>query len=60
MDSPMTVEDVQALVRIQSAKNLDAVSHGIALKDVLARNLRNGRLKDENISAWLVGQEKTA
>lgn len=63
----MTTEEVQALVCTQSAENLDAMSHGIALKDalvaprlisVIARNVRNGRLKDENILAWLVGQEK--
>jgi len=66
MDSPMTTEEVQALVRIQSAENLDVVNHSIALKDalvpprlisVIAREVRNGRVKDENLTAWLVGQE---
>jgi len=63
----MTTEEVQALVRIQSAENLDVVNHGIALKDalvaprlisVIARDVQNGREKDENLTAWLVGQER--
>jgi len=67
MGSPMTTEEVQALVRIQSAENLDAVNHSIALKDalvaprlisVIARDVRNGRVKDKNLTVWLVGQEK--
>ena len=67
MGSPITTEEVQALIRIQSAENLDVVNHSIALKDalvaprlisVIARDARNGRVKDENLTAWLVGQEK--
>ncbi len=63
----MTTEEVKALVRIQSAENLNALSHSIALKDalvaprlisVIARDVRNGRVKDENLTVWLVGQEK--
>jgi hypothetical protein len=63
----MTTEEVQVLVRIQSAENLDVVNHSIALKDalvaprlisVIARDVRNGHVKDENLTAWLVGQER--
>ncbi len=63
----MTTKEVQALVRVQSAESLDAVNHTIALKDalvaprlisVIARDVRNGRVKDENLTVWLVGQEK--
>jgi hypothetical protein len=67
MHSPMTVEEVRALVSIQSAGNLNAVNdHRIALKDaliaprticVIARQVKNGRMKDENLTVWLVGQE---
>src|SRR5579862_5327219 len=67
MGSPMTTEEVRALVRIQSAQNLDAVKHGITLKDalvsprlisVIARDVRNGRVNDKNLKVWLVGQEE--
>jgi len=67
MGSPMTTEEVQALIRIQSAEHLDALNHSIALKDalvaprlisVIARDVRNGRVKDEELTVWLVGQEK--
>jgi len=66
MAPPLKIEEVKALVRAQSAENLDAMNHGITLKDtlvaprlisVIARTVRNGRKKDENLSAWLVGQE---
>jgi len=42
------------------------MNHGITLKDalvaprlisVIARTVRNGGKKDENLTAWLVGQE---
>lgn len=67
MGLPMTTEEVQALVRIESAENLGAFNHSITLKDalvaprlisVIARDVRNGRVKDENLTVWLVGQEK--
>jgi len=63
----MTTEEVQALVRNQSVENLGAVNHNIALEDalvaprvisVIARDVRNGRVKDESLTVWLVGQEK--
>jgi hypothetical protein len=67
MDSLMTAEEVRALVRIQSAGSLTAVNdHRISLKDalveplmisVIARQIKNGRVKDENLNVWLVGQE---
>jgi hypothetical protein len=63
----MTVEQVQALVRVQSTGNLTAVNdHRITLEDalvapqmisVIARQVRKGRVKDESINVWLVGQE---
>jgi hypothetical protein len=67
MDSPMTVEEVRALISIQSVGNLNTVNdHRITLKDalvaprtisVIARQVRNGHMKDENLTVWLVGQE---
>jgi len=66
MEQPLTTEGVKAFVRAQSAANLDAMNHGITLKDalvaprlisVIARTVRNGRMRDENLTAWLVGQE---
>ena len=63
----MTVEEVRALVRIQSAANLTAVNdHRITLEDALVaprmisvidRRLKDGHMKDENLRVWLVGQE---
>jgi hypothetical protein len=62
----MTVEQVQALVRAQSAGNLAAVNgHRVTLEhalvapqmiSVVARQVE-GRVKDESIDVWLVGQE---
>jgi hypothetical protein len=67
MDSLMTVEEVRALVRIQSTGSLTAVNdHGVTLEDalvaprmisVIARQVKNGRVKDEDLNVWLVGQE---
>lgn len=64
----MTVEEVRALISIQSAENLNTVNdHRISLKDALvaprpismiARQVRNGQIKDELLTVWLVGQEK--
>jgi hypothetical protein len=63
----MTVEEVRALVRVQSDANLSAVNdQRITLEDalvaprmisVIARHVNNGRVKDENLTVWLVGQE---
>ena len=67
MPSPLTIEEVESLVRSQSAEKLAIVNHGITLKDalitprlirVIARNVRKGRVKDENLTVWLIGQEK--
>jgi hypothetical protein len=67
MDSQMTVEEVRALVRLQSNGNLTVVNgHRIALEDaliaprvisVIARQVKKGRVKDETLNVWLVGQE---
>jgi hypothetical protein len=63
----MTVEAVRALVRVQSAGNLRAVNHGITLNEALVepraisvidRQVKNARMKDRDLSVWLVGQEK--
>jgi hypothetical protein len=63
----MTAEDVRALVRSQSAGNLTTLNdHSITLQDalvqpqmiaVIARQVENGRTKDENLNVWLVGRE---
>lgn len=63
----MTVEEVRELVLRQSARSLTAVNdHRITLEEalvaprmisVIARHVKNGRVKDENLTVWLVGQE---
>ena len=63
----MTAEEVRALVGVQSTGSLTAVNdHRITLRDalvaprmisVIARQAKNGLVKDENLSVWLVGQE---
>ena len=67
MDSQITVEQVRALIRVQSAGNLDAVNHGITLGEALVeprairvidRVVKNGRMKDLDLDVWLVAQEK--
>jgi hypothetical protein len=68
MDSPITVEEVRALVCRQSTKILTSVNdHHISLKDaliapqiisVIARQIKKGRVEDENLTVWLVGQEQ--
>ena len=67
MDSQMTAEEVRALVHHQSAEHLSAVNdHRITLASalvtprmiiVIVRQVKKGRLKDENLVVWLVGQE---
>ena len=64
----MTVGEVGALVRSQANGKLDTVNdHRFTLKDalvaprkisVVARQVRNGRVKDEKLTVWLVGEEK--
>ena len=66
----MTIEEVQLLVRVQSAENLTATNdHRISLEQALVpaqrisviwRNVENGRAKDEILNAWVVGQENAA
>jgi hypothetical protein len=63
----VTADEVRALVRVQSSGNLTAVNdHRITLEDalvaprmisVIARQVKNGRVQDENLNVWLVGQE---
>jgi hypothetical protein len=63
----MTIEEVQSLVRMQTAENLTATNdHRIKLEQaiippqrisVIWRNAENGHLKDEKLNVWLVGQE---
>ena len=63
----MTADELRALVRVQSSGNLTAVNdHRITLEDalvaprmisVIARQVKNGRVQDENLTVWLVGQE---
>ena len=66
MDSLMTAEEVRALVRIQSTGKLTVVNHRITLEDalvaprmisVIARQIKNGNVKNETMNVWLVGQE---
>lgn len=66
----MTVEQVRALVAAQSAASLNSVNdHRMTLGDslvepgmitVIARDVQDGRVKEENLNAWLVGQENRA
>jgi hypothetical protein len=67
MDSQLTVDEVCALVRVQSAGKLSTVNHGITLNDTLVepraisvidRQVKNGRIVDRVLTVWLVGQEK--
>jgi hypothetical protein len=63
----MTAEEVRELVGVQSTGSLTAVNdHRITLGDalvaprmisVIARQVKNGLVKDENLNVWLVGQE---
>jgi hypothetical protein len=62
----MTPEEVHALVHAQSARSLDAVNHGITLKEALVepqrirvidRRVSDGQTRDEDLHVWLVGKE---
>jgi len=63
----MTIEEVRALVRAQSTKSLTASNdHGINLEQalvapqrisVIARQVKDGRMNDDTLNVWLVGQE---
>jgi hypothetical protein len=65
----MTFDEVQSLVREQSAGSLSVIAHGIKLQQALIsprrislifRNVVDGKVEDETLDAWLVGQEGTA
>jgi hypothetical protein len=66
----MTIEEVRELVRAQSADSLMATNdHRITLKQalaepqrisVIARLVKAGRVQDERLNVWLVGQEDLA
>ncbi|MGA3047771.1 MAG: hypothetical protein ABSD67_14165 [Terracidiphilus sp.] len=63
----MTVERVRELIGLESIGHLtDVNDHRIALQDalvgprrinVIARQVKKGRVMDENLHVWLVGQE---
>jgi hypothetical protein len=67
MDLQMTTEEVRALVLRQSIESLATVNdHRITLGNalvapriisVISRHVTSGRVKDENLTVWLVGQE---
>lgn len=66
----MTVYEVTERVRLQSRSDLDITNdHRITLKQALVppqkitiieRSVRNGKLKDREITVWLVGQEDSS
>jgi hypothetical protein len=63
----MTVEQVRELVKMQSADRLAATNdHRISLRQalvapqkisVIAQTIKAGRVEDNRLSVWLVGQE---
>jgi len=65
----MTIEEVQALVHQQSKDSLTTTNnHRIHLEQALIRpqktllihrQVQDGRMKDETLNAWLVGQENS-
>jgi hypothetical protein len=65
----MTFEEVRSLVRAQSAENLSVTNaHRIKLEQAIIspqkvpltfRTVVDGRVKDETLNVWLVGQEGT-
>jgi hypothetical protein len=67
---PMTFDEVQSLVRAQSADNLSVTNHHhIQLEQAIispqrislvSRTVVNGRVKDTTLDVWLVGQEGIA
>jgi len=63
----MTLEQVKELVHSQAVGNFSAVSHGISLNQALipprrisvtAHDVREGRVTNEQLEVWLVGQER--
>jgi hypothetical protein len=64
----MTTDDVEELVRSEAEGHLTVVSHGITLAQALIRPkqivlidriVRDGRMTDKKLPAWLVGQERS-
>jgi hypothetical protein len=63
----MTAKEVGELIRFQVRDNLTATNdHGISLKQalvcpqrisVIARTVQGGRVMDQKLNAWLVGEE---
>jgi hypothetical protein len=63
----MTVEEVGELINLQVGSDIvDANDHGISLKlalvppqriSVIARTVQGGRVRDQKLDVWLVGQE---
>jgi len=64
----MTLEEIKSLVHAQAVGNFSATNdHGITLNQalidplrisVIARSVREGRVTDEQLDVWLVGQER--
>jgi hypothetical protein len=65
----MTLDEVRSLVRAQSMQSLSTTNeHRITLANALVppkaltviwRTTKNGRLRDEELQVWLVGQESS-
>jgi hypothetical protein len=66
----MTADQVRELIRVQSAADLTTTNdHRISLEQalvtpqrisVIARQIADGRLKDQALNVWLVGQEESS
>ena len=66
----MTADQVRELIRIQSTDNLTTTNdHGISLEQslvrpqrisVIARLVKGGRVQDQKLDVWLVGQERSS
>ena len=61
----MTIEEVRERIRAQAGDGRE-INHGISLAQalmppqkisVIERTVKDGRLKDRNLSVWLVGEE---
>jgi hypothetical protein len=66
----MTADQVRELIRIQSIDNLTTTNdHRISLEQalvppqrisVIARLVKGGRMQDQELNVWLVGQERSS
>jgi hypothetical protein len=66
----MTADQVRELIRIQSTDNLTTTNdHCISLEQalvtpqrisVIARLVKGGQMQDQQLDAWLVGQERSS